>query len=115
MPGNLRTPEHARQHSNPFGNTATPNMPTAIVLLKISPAKITGTAEKILDIRDVTDVYSISGRYDLLVIIKCESIEMIEAVMTDHLLKTDGIVESETMFAFRSYDKKEGGKSVDVD
>jgi len=90
-------------------------MPTAIVLLKISPAKITGTAEKILDIRDVTDVYSISGRYDLLVIIKCESIEMIEAVMTDHLLKTDGIVESETMFAFRSYDKKEGGKSVDVD
>lgn len=90
-------------------------MPTAIILLKIAPAKITGTAAKLLDIRAVTDVYSISGRYDLLVIIKCDSIEMIESVITDHLLKTEGIVGSETMFAFRSYDKREGGKAIDVD
>jgi DNA-binding Lrp family transcriptional regulator len=63
----------------------------------------------------VTDVYSISGRYDLLVIIKCDSIDMIESVITDDLLKTDGIIESETMFAFRSYDKREGGRAIDVD
>jgi hypothetical protein len=31
------------------------------------------------------------------------------------LLKTEGILESETMFAFRSYDKREGGRAVDVD
>ena len=90
-------------------------MATAIILLKIDPKKITGTAEKLLDIRAVTDVYSISGRYDLLVIIKCDSIEMIESVITDHLLKSEGIVESETMFAFRSYDKREGGRAIDVD
>jgi DNA-binding Lrp family transcriptional regulator len=90
-------------------------MPSAIVLLKIDPKKVTGTAEKLLDIRAVTDVYSISGRHDLLVIIKCDSIDMIESVITDELLKTDGIVESETMFAFRSYDKREGGKAIDVD
>jgi DNA-binding Lrp family transcriptional regulator len=90
-------------------------MPTAIILLKIDPKKITGTAEKLLEIHAVTDVYSISGRYDLLVIIKCESIDMIECVITDHLLKIDGIGESETMFAFRSYDKREGGKAIDVD
>jgi DNA-binding Lrp family transcriptional regulator len=40
---------------------------------------------------------------------------MIESVITDHLLKVDGITNSETMFAFRSYDKKEGGKAIDVD
>jgi DNA-binding Lrp family transcriptional regulator len=90
-------------------------MPTAIILLKIDPKKITGTAEKLLEIHSVTDVYSISGRYDLLVIIKCESIDMIECVITDHLLKIDGICGSETMFAFRSYDKREGGKAIDVD
>jgi DNA-binding Lrp family transcriptional regulator len=90
-------------------------MPTAIILLKITPAKITGTAEKLLDVRAVTEVYSISGRYDLMVVLKCDSIEMIETVITDHLLKIDGIVESETMFAFRSYEKREGGKSIDVD
>ena len=90
-------------------------MPTAIVLFKVDPKKITGTAEKLLDIPAVTDVYSISGRYDLLVIIKCDSVDMIESVITDHLLRTEGIVESETMFAFRSYDKREGGSAVDLD
>ncbi|MGD1032665.1 MAG: Lrp/AsnC ligand binding domain-containing protein [Opitutaceae bacterium] len=90
-------------------------MPTAIILLKIDPKKITGTAEKLLDISAVTDVYSISGRYDLLVIIKSDSIDMIETVITDHLLKSEGIIGSETMFAFRSLDKREGGKGIDVD
>ncbi len=90
-------------------------MATAIILLKIDPRKITGTAEKLLKVPAVTDVYSISGRYDLLVIIKCESTDMIETVITDHLLKTEGITKSETMFAFRSYDKVEGGRAVDVD
>jgi DNA-binding Lrp family transcriptional regulator len=90
-------------------------MPTAIILLKIDPKKVTGTAEKLLDLPSVTDVYSISGRHDLLVIIQCDSIDMIESVITDHLLSTDGIVDSETMFAFRSYDKREGGKAISVD
>ncbi len=90
-------------------------MPTAIVLLKIDPRKVTGTAEKILELRDVSDVYSVSGRYDLLVIIKCDSLDKIESVITDELLRTDGITASETMFAFRSYDKREGGRAVDVD
>ena len=90
-------------------------MPTAIVLLKIDHRRVTGTAEKILDIRSVTDVYSVSGRFDLLVIIKCDLIDMIECVITDELLKLDGIVESETMLAFRSYDKREGGRAIDVD
>ena len=91
------------------------SMPTAIVLLKIDHRKVTGTAEKLLEIRDITDVFSVSGRFDLLVIIKCDSIDKIECVITDELLKTEGIIESETLFAFRSYDKLEGGRAVDVD
>ena len=90
-------------------------MPTAIILLKIDHKRVTGTAEKILDIPAVTEVYSVSGRFDLLVIVKCASADLIECAITDQLLKVDGITESETMFAFRSYDKREGGKAIDVD
>lgn len=90
-------------------------MATAIVLLKVDHAKVTGTAEAILDMPDVTEVYSISGRYDLMAIIRCDSVEKIESVITDHLLKVQGIVDSETLFAFRSLDKREGGRAVDVD
>jgi len=90
-------------------------MPTAIILLKIDHRKVTRTAETLLEIPGVSEVYSVSGRFDLLVIIKCDSLDMIECLITDQLLKVEGIVDSETMFAFRSYDKREGGKAVDVD
>ena len=90
-------------------------MATAIVLLKIDHRKVTDTAERILEIPSVSEVYSISGRHDLMVIIKCESVDMIEYVITDGLLKTEGIVDSETMFAFRSYEKREAGRAIDVD
>lgn len=90
-------------------------MATAIVLLKVDHRKVTGTAEKILEIPDVSEVYSISGRYDLMAMIKCEDIDKIEAIVTDQLLRIEGIVDSETMFAFRSYDKREGGRAIEVD
>ena len=90
-------------------------MNTAILLLKIDHRKVTGTAEAILDIAGVSEVYSVSGRYDLLAIIKSESLDMIESLITDQVLKLEGIVDSETMFAFRSYEKREGGRAIDVD
>jgi DNA-binding Lrp family transcriptional regulator len=90
-------------------------MPTAIVLLKIDHNKVTGTAEKLLEIPDIAEVYSISGRYDLMAIIKCVQLDKIEYIVTDQLLKSEGIFDSETMFAFRSYDKRVGGRAVSVD
>jgi len=90
-------------------------MPTAIALLKVDHSKVTGTAEILLEMPDVAEVYSISGRYDLMAIIKSGSVDKIESVITDHLLKIEGIIDSETMFAFRSFDKREGGKSIGVD
>lgn len=90
-------------------------MPTAIILLKTDRKRVTRIAEQLLELRDVSEVYSVSGRFDILVVIRCDSIDKIEGVITDELLKTDGILESETMFAFRSFDKREGGKAIDVD
>jgi len=90
-------------------------MPTAIVLLKTDRKRVTRTAETLLELRDVSEVYTVSGRYDLLVVIRADSVDRIESVITDQVLKTDGILDSETMFAFRSYDKREGGRAVQVD
>jgi len=90
-------------------------MATAFALLKVNPKRITQTAEALLNISAVSDVYSISGKHDLLVVIKCEQVDRIEFVITDELLKIEGVLESETMFAFRSYDKREGGRAIDVD
>ena len=90
-------------------------MPTAIVLLKTDRKRVTGIAENLLEISDVSEVYSVSGRHDLLVVIKSDDLDRIESVITDQVIKTEGILDSETLFAFRSYEKREGGKAVDVD
>lgn len=90
-------------------------MPTAIVMLKIDHRKVTGTAEKLLEIPDVAEVYSISGRFDLMAMVRSESVDRIEFVITDQILRTEGVVDSETMFAFRSIDKRDGGRAIDVD
>ncbi len=84
-------------------------------MLKTDRKRVTRIAEHLLELRDVSEVYSVSGRFDILVVIRCDSIDKIEGVITDELLRTDGIIESETMFAFRSYDKREGGRAIDVD
>jgi DNA-binding Lrp family transcriptional regulator len=90
-------------------------MPTAIVLLKTDRKRVNNIAERILEVADVNRVYSVSGRFDIAAIIDCGSIDKIETVITEHLLKIDGILDSETLFAFRSYDKLAGGQAVDVD
>ena len=90
-------------------------MPTAIVLLKIDHQRVTGTAERLLEIPDISELFSVSGRYDLLAIVKCDSLDKIESVITDQLLRTEGVIGSETLFAFRSYDKREGGKAIGLD
>jgi len=71
-------------------------MPTAIVMLKIrSPEGDRHCGEVVGNPEYHPDVYSrFPGRFDLLVIIKCESIDLIESVITDELLKTEGILES---------------------
>ncbi len=114
-PGVLRIASAGRVALNSVPTQPVFPMPTAIILLKVDHAKVTGTAEAILDMPDVTEVYSISGRYDIMAIVKCDSIDKIESVITDHLLKIEGIVDSETMFAFRSLEKREGGRLIDVD
>ena len=44
-------------------------MVTAVVLLTVVRNKIHIIAEKLADIKDVTEVYSVAGRYDLAVIV----------------------------------------------
>lgn len=83
-------------------------------MMKVDHRRVTGVAERILEVPNVREVYSVSGRFDLLVMVECESVDLIETTITDHLLKTEGIVDSETLFAFKSYDKREGGRAIDV-
>ena len=80
-------------------------MVTAIVLLTVARDKINPVAEKLADIDGITEVHSVAGRYDLVVIIRVKDNDRLAELVTDHIRLVDGIEKSETLIAFRVYSK----------
>jgi len=80
-------------------------MVTAIVLLNVEKDKVHTIAETLADMKEITEVYSVAGEYDLAVILRHKIDEKIEEVITEKALKTDGIIDSETLVAFRVYSR----------
>ncbi|MBN1889006.1 MAG: Lrp/AsnC ligand binding domain-containing protein [Thermoflexales bacterium] len=80
-------------------------MVTAIVLLNVERDEINAVAERLVDIDGVSEVYSVSGRYDLVAMIRVQQNEDMAEIVTEHIRKIDGIQRTETMLAFRSYSR----------
>lgn len=78
-------------------------MITAFVLLDIDVASIPEAAQAICEIDGVTEVYSVTGRYDLIVKVAVPQNEDLADVVTGRIGKVPGIEGSETVIAFRSY------------
>ena len=78
-------------------------MVTAIVLLTVAKHLINEIAEAIADINEISEVYTVTGHYDLAVIIRAPDNDTLADVITKQLLKMDGIIQSESLFAFRVY------------
>lgn len=80
-------------------------MVTAIVLLRVEQKRVNEIAQAIAEIEGVSEVYSVTGGYDLVVILRVHDTEALAAVVTGRLLEVDGITHSETMFAFRAFSR----------
>ena len=80
-------------------------MVTAIVLLNTERGKVNSVAEKLAAIEGITEVYSLAGKYDLAVIIRVKDNDAMADLVTEHMLKVEGITKSETHMAFRVYSK----------
>ena len=90
-------------------------MVTAIVLLTVEKDKIHSIAETLADMKEITEVYSIAGKYDLGVIVRRKENEKLEEFVTDQLLKVEGITNSETLIAFRIYSRYDLERMFDMD
>jgi DNA-binding Lrp family transcriptional regulator len=80
-------------------------MVTAIVLLTVTKDRINEAAEEIAAIQGISEVYSITGKHDLAAIVRASENDTLANVVTKQVLKIDGIIESETMFAFRVFSR----------
>ena len=80
-------------------------MVSAIVLLNVERDKVNTVAEKLADMTGISEVYSVAGRYDLVAIIRVRENEQLADIITNRMLKIEGIIKSETLIAFRVFSR----------
>ena len=78
-------------------------MVTAIVFVKADVARIPEIAEEIAGLAGVSEVYSVTGTIDLIVLVRVSSHEQVAEVVADRLNKVVGVQATETHIAFRAY------------
>ena len=78
-------------------------MVTAIVLANVKRTAINETAQALLGLEGVTEVYSVAGEWDLVAIIRAKTNEQMADLVTNQMLKLDSIVKTTTLMGFRAY------------
>jgi len=80
-------------------------MVTAIVLLIVERNKINDVAEKLSRTDGISEVYSVAGQYDLVAILRVQNNDFLADLVTREILQVEGIINSETLIAFRAYSR----------
>jgi DNA-binding Lrp family transcriptional regulator len=78
---------------------------TAIVFVKADVARIPEVAEAIAAIDGISEVYSVTGQVDLIVMVRVRRHEDVAEVVADRLNKVPGVTSTETHIAFRAYSR----------
>ncbi len=80
-------------------------MITALVLINVERGKINEVAQRILQLAGVTEVFSVAGQYDAVIVLRTATNEQVADIVTDKLLTIPHITKSETLMAFRAFSR----------
>ena len=80
-------------------------MVTALVLLNLDRNQIKDVSQKLVDMQEVSEVYSVAGRYDLVAIIRVKNNEQIADTITGKFAELQGITATETLIAFNTFSR----------
>ena len=80
-------------------------MVTFIILLNVKSNKITEIAEQLADMPEISEVYSVTGNYDLVVMVRTRSNDDVAELVTNRLGPIEGIEQTDTMLAFKTFSK----------
>ena len=89
-------------------------MITTIVLIRAEPASVPVTAQRLAEIDGVTEVYSVSGDWDLVAIVRVPEYDQIARVVTEVFPTVPGLQRTQTLTAFRAYSKKDLEQAWDI-
>jgi DNA-binding Lrp family transcriptional regulator len=76
---------------------------TAIVLVRTEGERVQEAAQAMLGIEGVTEAYSVTGPYDLVVMVRIPDFERLAEIVPEQIAQVPGVARTETMVAFRCY------------
>jgi DNA-binding Lrp family transcriptional regulator len=82
-------------------------MVTAFVLIDAAPARVAGLAEEVAAVEGVAEAYSVAGHADVVAVVRVRRLEELAEVVTQGLHRLDGVEDTRTLVAFRSYSKRD--------
>ena len=80
-------------------------MVTFIILINTEKNRITEVAEQLADMPAITEVFSVTGIYDLVAIVRTKTNDEVAELVTSQLGTIEGITDTDTMLAFKTFSK----------
>jgi DNA-binding Lrp family transcriptional regulator len=87
---------------------------TTIVLIRVEPSRIPDAAKMLAGVEGVAEVYSVSGDWDLVAIVRVAEYDQIARVVTEVFPTVPGIQRTQTLTAFRAYSKGDLQQAWDI-
>jgi DNA-binding Lrp family transcriptional regulator len=78
-------------------------MLTAVILIKASRDGLRMLGPKLADVEGVAEVYTVTGEWDFVAIIRVREHDELAQVVTGRLAALDGIAATNTMVAFQQF------------
>lgn len=78
-------------------------MLTAVILVKSSREALTNLGPRLADVEGVAEVYTVTGEWDFVAIVRVREHDDLAQVVTQRLTKLEGIDRTQTMVAFQQF------------
>ena len=80
-------------------------MVTTVVLTTGDIHRVPETAQAIADLPEVSEVYSVAGDYDLVVMVRVKHHDDLARVVSEGIAKVEGVERTQTLVAFKVYSR----------
>ena len=93
---------------NPFRKQATLKekiMVTALILLNIERQQIKLISQQLVDMQEVSEVYSVAGRYDIVAIVRVKNNQQFADTITVIFGEINEIAATETLIALNTFSR----------
>jgi DNA-binding Lrp family transcriptional regulator len=89
-------------------------MVTAFILINVERPRLKTIADDLLAIEGIAEVYSVAGPFDMVAIARVREHEQLNDLVTEHIAALEGIQNTETLIAFKTFAKKDLGMLWDI-